>query len=236
MLTERWIEDAIAIEQAEDVVWLNAGPARFLGLFTDTPASHPRGGVIILHDAAANPNWAETVRPLRLGLPRHGWVSLALQLPLRETGATIDDYAALLPEAALRIQAGIDFLRAKRVATIVLVGHGFGSVAAVHCLAMQPTASVSAAVLINISEPTRKDFRKTILEEFGKLTLPVLDIAEGSAEPSEQGARARRLAQKQNRGYRQLILKDTHLGDRDVEDALVNRIHGWLTRATSATE
>jgi hypothetical protein len=233
VLPEWRIEQAVAGQQAKEVVWLDADQNRFFGLFTDTPATAARGAALILPDADANPDWAKVVRPLRLGLPELGWISLGLQLPVRQAETTSADYTTLLPEAEARIQAGLNFLQSKPAPDRVLIGYGFGALALVHFLARQPATSVRAAVIINIPVPIEEASQSAVLSALGKLSLPLLDIDERPATLLPSAARDRRLAQKQNGAYRQLLVEDMDLTDEDLEDALVKRVHGWLVRATS---
>ncbi|MEE9395602.1 MAG: DUF3530 family protein, partial [Methylococcales bacterium] len=91
------IREQAVVEEIEDslvegeIVWLN-GKTRFLALLTDSATKKSRGAVVMLHGMGKNPNTYDVIRPLRTRLPEHGWITLSLQMPLREIGVEIEDY------------------------------------------------------------------------------------------------------------------------------------------------
>lgn len=88
-------------------------------------ARTPAGGVVLLHDLDGHPDWPEVIRPLRLRLPRAGWATLSVQMPLPARGAGRP--AALIREALPRIDAAVTELEKRGDTPVILVGHGLGA-------------------------------------------------------------------------------------------------------------
>jgi hypothetical protein len=104
-------------------VTLQAGDLEFLGIYTESENSPPRGGAIVLHGRGFHPNWDEVVYPVRTTLPAHGWSTLSLQMPVLGKEAKYYDYVPILPTSFPRIGAGIAFLRERNVTPIVIIAH-----------------------------------------------------------------------------------------------------------------
>lgn len=209
-------------------VWLESEGKKFLGLYTETEKVAGKGAVIILHDMGGHPDQRQLIYSLRVVLPEHNWTTLALQMPLRETGAGQEDYYALFPEAAARIQAGIGYAKSNGAENIVVVGYGLGGLMGVYALSEQ-AEDVKALVTISLSVPVTENKIVQTLELIKKIKIPILDIY-GALDVADvtDSARDRRLAAKENAGYRQIKIDDeghTYLHD---EGLLVKRIYSWL--------
>ena len=61
--------------------WLADSQGEFLALYQPQNRAQPMGAVLIVHDLGQHPDWPQVVRPLRLGLPDHGWHTLSIMLP-----------------------------------------------------------------------------------------------------------------------------------------------------------
>ncbi len=90
-----------ALPQYGQLVWLGEGKNRFASLYAETESSTNLGVVILLHDIGSYPDKDPLIYELRRKFPERNWGTLALQLPLRESGAADVDYYQLLPEATL---------------------------------------------------------------------------------------------------------------------------------------
>jgi hypothetical protein len=90
-----------ALPQYGQLVWLGEGKNRFASLYAETESSTNLGVVILLHDIGSHPDKDPLIYELRRKFPERNWGTLALQLPLRESGAADVDYYQLLPEATL---------------------------------------------------------------------------------------------------------------------------------------
>ncbi|MEJ2528758.1 MAG: DUF3530 family protein [Gammaproteobacteria bacterium] len=137
------------------------------------------------------------MQPLRTGLTEHGWETLSLQMPLAPLGVASTAYASLIPEAAPRISAAIEFLKQRKIKKIVIIGHSLGARMGLEALAAGVPKEVIAFVAIGT--PTRVDDPETgTLGALKKIKLPLLDIYGSRDLPSVMtGAKARELAARQ---------------------------------------
>jgi pimeloyl-ACP methyl ester carboxylesterase len=209
-------------------VWLETEGKKFLGLYTETEKVTGKGTVIILHDMDGHPDQQQLIYGLRVFLPEHNWTTLSLQMPLRELGAKKEDYYALFPEAAARIRSGIDYAKNNGAENIVVVGYGLGGLMAVFAQSEQAT-NIKALVTISLPVPTTESKAPLTLEFIKKIKIPMLDIYGAIDVPDvTQSARDRRLAAKENTGYRQIKIDDEGHAYRHDEGLLVKRIYSWL--------
>lgn len=219
------IDKTLALGKA---VWLDSEGKKFLGLYTQTEKVSSKGTAIILHDIGGHPNQKPLVYDLRTFLPEHGWVTLSLQMPLREIGTEQEDYYALFPEAAARIQAGIHYAKENGATAIVVLGYGLGGLMAVYAISGQ-AVDVNALVTISLPVPTTENQAAQTLELIKKINIPLLDIY-GAVDVSDvtESARDRRLSAKENTGYRQIKINDEGHRYQHDEGLLVKRIYSWL--------
>lgn len=70
----------------EDTRWLElpAPETEALALFRPASDAEPKGALLLLYGAENPPHWPAHLDNLRRALPRHGWATLALTLPLPE--------------------------------------------------------------------------------------------------------------------------------------------------------
>ncbi len=209
-------------------VWLEAGGRKFLGLYTETEKATGKGVVIILHDMDGHPDQKQLIYDLRVFLPEHNWTTLSLQMPLREVGVEKEDYYALFPEAAARIQSGIGYAKSNGAENIVVVGYGLGGLMGIYALSEQAT-DIKALVTISLPVPTTENKTAQTLELIKKIKIPMLDIYGAVDVPDvTESARDRRLAAKENTGYRQVKINDEGHAYLHDEGLLVKRIYSWL--------
>lgn len=227
------INKTLAIGKA---VWLEAEGKKFLGLYTETEKNAGKGIAIILHDMGGHPNQQQLIYDLRVFLPEHNWATLSLQMPLREAGAEQKDYYALFPEAMARIQAGIGYAKSNGAENIVVVGYGLGGLMSVYALSEQ-ALDIKALVTVSLPVPTTDNKAAKTLEFIKKINIPMLDIYGAVDVPDvTQSARDRRLAAKENTGYRQIRIDDEGHAYLHDEGLLVKRIYSWLGVTVGAAE
>jgi dienelactone hydrolase len=209
-------------------VWLEAEGKKFLGVYTETARTGGKGTVIILHDIGGHPNQQALIYGLRVFLPEHHWTTLALQMPLREAGVEKEEYYALFPAAAERIQAGIDYAKSNGAKNIVVVGYGLGGLMAAYALS-EKVGDVKALAAISLLVPATEDKAAQTLAFIGKIKMPMLDIYGALDVPDvTESARERRLAAKENTGYRQVKISDEGHAYLHDDGLLVKRIYSWL--------
>ncbi|CAA9892192.1 conserved hypothetical protein [Candidatus Methylobacter favarea] len=214
------------------IVRLEAEGKNFLGLYTETERTVSKSVVIILHDLGGHPNQRQVVDTLRVFLPEHDWATLALQMPVREIGADKNDYYGLLPETRARIQAGIKYAKDNRAENIVLIGYGLGSLMALYAQSEQSSA-IKALVTISLPVPDANIKTVKVLEYIKKIKIPMLDIY-GALDTADvvDSARDRRLAAKENPGYRQIKITDEDRRYLHDEGLVVKRIYSWLSQVS----
>jgi len=160
----RWAEQIVPQVLVGDAVWL-ATPhhRRVLALFTE-PAEETRNAVVVVHGLGVNPDW-NLIGELRTMLVELGFATLSVQMPVLAADASREDYGALFPDAAERLDAATDWLRAKGYARIGVVSHSMGAAMVNAWLARRQRAAVDAWVpvglLVDFAAPPR---------------LPVLDV------------------------------------------------------------
>lgn len=214
-------------------VWLESEGKKFLGVYTETERTGGKGTVIILHDIGGHPNQQPLIYGLRTFLPEHHWTTLALQMPLREAGVEKEEYYALFPEAAARIQSGIDYAKNNGAENIVVVGYGLGGLMAAYALSEQ-AEDVKALAAISLPVPATEDKVGQTLAFIKKIQMPMLDIYGALDVPDvTKSARERLLAAKDNTAYRQVKISDEGHAYLHDDGLLVKRVYSWLEAAAA---
>jgi pimeloyl-ACP methyl ester carboxylesterase len=131
-------------------VTLKAGSGEIFAIHTEVESGDLRGGVILLHGRGAYPDTAVVIHPLRTYLPEHGWETIAVQMPLAAVGSGGAEYEKLIPEAASRIGAAVEFLRQRELKKIVIIGHSLGARMAAHYLAENQSKEIIAWVAVGM--------------------------------------------------------------------------------------
>lgn len=230
---ERRMAEEIADAIVEgDPVYLQAGDARFLGIHTRSNAPAPRGAAIILHGRGLHPDWAEVVAPLRTALPRYGWHTLSLQMPVLAKDATYYDYLSIFPEAFPRLRAGIEYLRAQGITNIVLIAHSCGAHMAMAWMERYGDADIHAFVGIGMGAT---DLGQPMLAPFplDRMRVPVLDIFGGDDYPAVLRGAPQRVDDMRRAGNpksRQIVIPGADHYFRSGGDALVEAVGSWLNQ------
>lgn len=207
-----------------EAIKLKAGDTEFTGLYRESSGRRTFGAVVVLHGRDATPNDLQIIDLVRRRLPERGWASLSLTLPEPQDNQP-------LTQAIARTQAGVEHLKGKKARSLVLMGHDSGARALIGYLLNQPDPLIRAAVVIDPQRVPGPENGGTAMEQMEQLRLPFLDLRTGRDSPSAaDDARSWRAAFRNNPGYRQLILNDPHPLWSDLEEFLINRIHGWLAR------
>ncbi len=217
-------------------VMLKAGGKEFTALYLPETSGEPKGGIILLHGRHVHADWPAVIGPLRRRLPAYGWSTLSLQLPVLDRGGTLNAHAPLFTETGRRVQAGIDYLRQKKMRYIVLLGYELGATMAVG-VAAGKGLKIDALVLVSLlpvgaAKPDKATDSDALL---AAIRLPVLDLYAYSDLPAVLGAahRRRRLVRSKSRQrpaavYRQIEFDGADHEYRGHEARLSKRIHSWL--------
>jgi pimeloyl-ACP methyl ester carboxylesterase len=148
----------------------------FLGIYT--PADGAKAAAVLVHGYGVHPDWG-LIGELRSNLADVGYTTLSIQMPVLATENKPEDYLPLFPNAALRIAAAVDFLRAKGYRKIALVSHSLGSRMSNAYLAGAASqfpypVSVWVAISIPADYHDVDRIRVPIFDLYGENDLPVV--------------------------------------------------------------
>lgn len=236
----RTFEERISRQLAEtqakgDEVWLRSGNTEFLSLYRDYTTAQPQGAIILLHGMGGHADWPDVIRPLRMALPRLGWATLSLQMPVLSPTENIADYGKTQAEAMRRLKAAVQQLRDWRYLNIIVIGHSFGAATAVQALAGKELAEVKAFIGISMQAQAFLNPRLKLLKELESLSIPVLDIYASRDMPGVMSeVDDRRLAARKNgnQAYTQHMLDGADHYFTGFNEVLLKRIQGWLMKVS----
>lgn len=229
-------------------VWLSAGGSqKVLAIDERAQTRPPKGGVILLHDMGEHPDWPQVIGPLRRALPRHGWATLSVQMPVLAAGAAPDRYAPLVAEAIPRLRAAVHYLNSRHISPIVLVGYGLGATMGAAYLAAQKPGPVRSFVGISMGMLNGAPEELNPAPYLAKLTVPALAVY-GSRDyewvvrsaPSLTAAAARNSADEASAAgggppaFRQIRIMGADHGYTGLTDDLTDDVLGWANRAANA--
>lgn len=229
---QRWADQIVDSLLDGEAVWLEAGDQRFLGIYTPDSDQVAKGAVILLHGMGVHPNWPDVIYPLRTYLPEHGWATLSIQMPVLNNDAVLADYVPLISDAAPRIQAAAEWLKAQGFKTIALVGHSLGATMGAACVATDTPPGINGLAVIGMGTSTI-DPKVDNVAHLGQISVPVLDLygsrdLEGVRSSARERANAARKAG--NKNYRQTEVEGADHFFVGLEEDLVRRLRGWLDR------
>jgi dienelactone hydrolase len=163
---KRWADEITPSLVVGDAIQITQKSGhRFLAIYT--AVAQPRGAVIVVHGLGVHPDWA-LIGALRTGLADAGYATLSVQMPVRPADAKSDEYIALFPDAAERLQAAVAYLKSKGHLKIAIASHSMGARMSNYFLTHAPDPGIGAWISIGIV-PNGFDAP-------ARLHLPVLDI------------------------------------------------------------
>lgn len=209
-----------------ELVELQAAGKVFLAIHRSRQRGDPRGGVVLLPDRGTTANSLEVMRPLRLGLAEAGWETLSLQLS--SAGGGQADAA----DTRARLQAGLDWLKTRKLTRLVVIALGDSGTAALAFAADKPPQELRALVLVsanlNNAAGPQHEIRPPVLEVYAEYDRPaVLD-----------GVAARRggMAGNGDVDYTQRLVPGARAGYFGLEPELLSRVRGWLGRQAATAD
>lgn len=230
---KRWEAQIVDSLMSGEAVKLKAGSTEFLGLYTAASGKKNLGGIILMHGIGAHPAWPEVIEPLRTQLPEHGWAVLSLQMPILANDAEDKDYVPILDEAPPRIQAGVDYLKAKGIKNIVVMGHSLGNMMSSYYLVTKKDPAVTAVVTVSAGLGIVNDAKADSTKNLSKMVnIPFLDVYGGlDTEGVTKAAKMRHdLLQKTNPRYTQIKIEGADHFYNQRTDILVKRVTSWLAK------
>jgi len=227
---KRWEEQIVPSLLVGEPIKLKAGDVEFLGIYAENTGEKAFGGAIVIHGIGAHPAWPDIIDPVRMALPEHGWSTLSLQMPILANEATGKDYVPLMDEVPGRIQAGVDFLKGKGIKNIVIIAHSLGASMSNYYLANKPDASVHGYIAIGLSNPLSEKF--DTVATLAKIKIPMLDLYGSQDLDGVLGTAAARAAsaRKANKHYTQVKVEGANHFFNNLQDDLIKRVRGWLSK------
>ncbi|MDH3353588.1 MAG: alpha/beta hydrolase family protein [Chromatiales bacterium] len=256
-------EPSLAVEAVPsgnngDRLMLKVGGSEVLSLYHHSQTARLDGGVILLHDQGARPDWPGVIQTLRRGLPLYGWSTLSIEMPAlggasKTSSQVLKQWSEMVPA---RIDAALEELKARKITNIVLIGHGVGALAAADYMIKKPSEQIQGLIAIGMDGSQTEDkqvdgslllrkFQKPIFDLYGSRDL---ESVVGSASRREQTAisvelgkkavhlRAADIAKSFNQkrakelSYRQHRFEGADHQFRGYEKQLLRRVVGWLRR------
>jgi pimeloyl-ACP methyl ester carboxylesterase len=227
---KRWSDQVVDSIIDGKAIWLEANGTKFLGIYTENQAEKALGAAIVLHGIGVHPDWPDVVQPVRTELPKYGWSTLSIQMPILVNEADRAAYDAVFPEVPGRLDAAVKYLQKQGIRNIVLIGHSLGAEMASSYLA-QGGKPISALVTIGpqIDTVSKNDFLGFIRQ----IKQPVLDIyGSQDLEKVLNSSTDRALAARKggNQNYRQIMVTGANHFFQGAEAELVRHIKSWLSK------
>jgi len=227
------IGEFLELKQNDDV---------FLGIYVPAHTPRSRGGIVLVHNLGAHADWPEAIAPLRAELPKYGWNTLSIQLPLLPSEPRPADYEALFADGAERIKIALDHYNTEGIYNVLIIGQGMGATIALDYVANQKgQANSSVTGFVGLSmhnnsymagsiDPSSllKDIEIPVLEVYGSLDIdPVIDGV----------AKRKNIARKLGiNNYMQIKLIGADHRYTGIESTLVKRIRSWIDRYAPSIE
>ena len=134
-----------------ELLWLETINNSFLALFNSLNSEETKSAVIILHSIGGHADWPEVISPLRKMLPKFGWATLSIQLPLLSPESAIQKYGSTFQETQHRIIAAVKLLRKRGFSKVVLIGHGFGALSSLVYLEKENSQNIDAMISLIVN-------------------------------------------------------------------------------------
>ena len=189
---KRWADEIVpGILVGQPVMLELASGRTFLGIYAAAGKDLP--GVVIVHGAGLHPDWGIN-GVLRSSLADSGYATLAVQMPVLGADARGEQYGPLLPEAAERLGAAVEYLRRRGHAKVGIVAHSVGARMTQHFLDSTGARPVDAWVAIGITSTySARPGAPPVLDLYGAHDFPT--VRDNAGERAERLRRVRGSAQ-----------------------------------------
>lgn len=165
----RWAAEVVPQLVVGDAVWLRTPHReRVLAVYA-RPSGDAKGAVVVVHGLGVHPDWS-LVGDIRSGLVDRGFATLSVQMPVLAADAPRDDYAALAPFAAERLDAALAWLHANGHPRVAVLSHSMGATMVNAWMASSP--GVDAWVPLGMLVPFARTPRMPVLDIVGQNDYP----------------------------------------------------------------
>jgi pimeloyl-ACP methyl ester carboxylesterase len=180
---KKWADEIVPGLVVGDPVYLQTprGHHTFLTLFT--PVANTHKAVVVVHGMGIHPDWG-MVGTLRTELADRGYTTLSIQMPILAADATGDAYPPTFPEAAERIAAAVEFLKAKGYTQLAIVSHSMGSRMSGVYMAGKPDPSVKSWACLGLGSGSFAGLKLPVLDLYGENDLPPVLASAGKRKQS----------------------------------------------------
>jgi pimeloyl-ACP methyl ester carboxylesterase len=223
---KRWADEITpAILVGEPIYLALKSGHKFLALHAPSlPPAKARAGVIVVHGMGVHPDW-NLINVLRSQLAEQGYATLSLQMPVLASDAKAEQYPALFPQAAERVQTAVNFLRDKGHRKVAIVSHSMGARMVNHYLANGGAGEIDAWVAVGISSGEYlqpQTFKAPVLDIYGEKDFPA--VLANAAKRAD--------AIKRTRGSGQVAVAGADHYFNGTEAELVRHVKRFLDNAT----
>ncbi len=214
------------------LVRLGQAPQQFIALHLPADRPPARGAVVLLHDAWGSPDSREITGPLRRGLARAGWETLALQLPTALRGEDPASWGARTEALSGRIALASEWLKTRELDPPALIAPGASAALALAYATSLKPGELPALVLISSRAALSAEQR----ESLARSETPVLDVVAEHDDPAIVDAaltRHRAAAQTDGMSLQARRVTGARAGFPNTDDALIATVRAWLAHTTA---
>lgn len=262
LLSLGWLAPLAAAESDSEQLMLKVGDQEVSSLYRHAQSSRLDGGVILLHDQGAHPDWPGVIQTLRRELPRYGWSTLSLELAALD-GSDKPALEQLFDSTPARIEAAIVAMGERNISNLVVIGHGVGATVAADYIVKKSSEQFQGLIAIGMDGSPAADEAFDGAHLLRKLKTRIYDIYGGrdlatvvksadrreqtvisSAKPDQKSTHLRAIDVAKNFNqenakqisYRQLRIEGADHQFWGYEKLLLSRVVGWLRRYAASTD
>jgi predicted alpha/beta-hydrolase family hydrolase len=190
-------------------------------------------GVILAHGEGLDPD-SQVVGPLRRAINKDlGFHTLSLQMPVvpgKRGPGSGPAYASTFPDAYLRIQSAIDFLRKEKgVERVYLMGYSMGGRMTTAFLANHPNSGIAGYIGVGLWAGGEEPLNSNL--NLRKVKIPVLDVYAENDQDAKFAENRKPLVSER---FKQVSIPDAKHDYRGYEDQVRAAVITWLKEQEAA--
>jgi len=214
---KRWADEITpGLIVGEPIYLSQKNSHKFLGIYAE--ANHATVGVVVVHGMGLHPDWG-LIGALRQRLFDFGFTTLSIQMPVLASDAGPNEYPAVFPEAAERLNLAVAYLKDKGYERVVIVSHSNGSRMSRVYMTTNPV-NVSAWVALSLTRG----------ETFEGINAPILDLYGQNDLTHVLSSVTKRKTSLHNIASRQVVIPDADHFYNGHEEAIIDAVRDFLER------